>query len=220
MPAKDRRADGLSKSRIVAAAIEILDSEGEAALTFRKLSAQLETGAGAIYWHVADKHELLSAATEHVISGALSGIPGHEDPWQAIRETAVGLFDGIDAHPWVGGQLAREPWQVAMVEIFEVIGRHLHLLGVTDEALFDAGSALLHYILGVAVQNAANARLVPRGTDRDVHLGQIADRWMRYDTDQYPFVHKLTARLRGHDDREQFLAGIDFLLTGITTSAT
>jgi len=59
-----RRADALSKERIVEAAIEILDASGERALTFRALAAHLATGSGAIYWHVADKNELLAAATD------------------------------------------------------------------------------------------------------------------------------------------------------------
>ncbi|MDJ0112876.1 TetR family transcriptional regulator, partial [Rhodococcus erythropolis] len=64
----ERRTDALSKERIVEAAIEILDDEGEAALTFRALSARLATGSGAIYWHVANKSELLAAATDDVIA--------------------------------------------------------------------------------------------------------------------------------------------------------
>src|SRR3954467_13184410 len=47
----ERRTDALSKERIVETAIEILDAEGENALTFRALTTRLATGAGAIYWH-------------------------------------------------------------------------------------------------------------------------------------------------------------------------
>ena len=57
-----RRTDALSKERIIETAIEILDTEGESALTFRALAARLATGSGAIYWHVANKDELLAAA--------------------------------------------------------------------------------------------------------------------------------------------------------------
>jgi hypothetical protein len=32
------------------------------------------------------------------------------------------MFDAIDAHPWVGAQLSREPWQSAMLQIFESVG--------------------------------------------------------------------------------------------------
>jgi AcrR family transcriptional regulator len=64
----ERRVGALSKARIVEAAIEILDNDGEDALTFRALAARLATGSGAIYWHIADKNDLLAAATDHVIA--------------------------------------------------------------------------------------------------------------------------------------------------------
>ena len=50
-----RRTDALSKERIVDAAIEILDADGENALTFRALAARLATGSGAIYQHIENK---------------------------------------------------------------------------------------------------------------------------------------------------------------------
>src|ERR1700683_374666 len=68
----ERRTDALSRERIVAAAIEVLDSGGESALPLPHLAARLATGSGAIYWHVAGKNELLTAATDDGISpGAL-----------------------------------------------------------------------------------------------------------------------------------------------------
>ncbi|QWW70024.1 TetR/AcrR family transcriptional regulator [Rhizobium sp. WYJ-E13] len=210
-----RRTDALSKERIVEAAIDILDAEGENALTFRALAARLSTGSGAIYWHVADKNELLTAATDAIIGGVLTGLAPDATPDQAIRAFALGLFDAIDAHPWVGTHLFREPWQAAMLEIFEAIGGRLQALGVPEEALFNAGSALVNYILGVAGQNAANARLQPQGTDRSAVLGAIAASWTERDPARYPFVHHLATKLRDHDDREQFLAGIDLILAGI-----
>ncbi|MFC3220928.1 hypothetical protein ACFOEZ_18060 [Tianweitania populi] len=51
------------------AEIEILDAEGENALTFRALSVHLGTGSGAIYWCVADENALLNAATNFVVAG-------------------------------------------------------------------------------------------------------------------------------------------------------
>ena len=110
----ERRADALSKERIVAAAIEILDAGGESALTFRALAARLATGAGAIYWHVASKDDLLAAAADDVIGRVLTGAVRSPEPREAIRALALGVFDAIDAHPWVGAQLSREPWQYAV----------------------------------------------------------------------------------------------------------
>jgi len=218
-PRTERRADALSKARIVEAAIEILDGGGEAALTFRALAARLSTGSGAIYWHVVDKGELLAAAADDVIGQVMAKVFGGTTPREAIRAIALGVFDAIDAHPWVGAQLFREPWRPAMVQTFEAVGGRLQALGVLESAQFDAASALVSYILGVAAQNAANARLAREAerTDRSAFLASVAARWAQLDPAEYPFVRRVAPQLRDHDDREQFLAGVDLILAGVGT---
>jgi AcrR family transcriptional regulator len=213
----ERRADALSKERIVGAAIGILDADGAGALTFRALAARLATGSGAIYWHVANKDELLAAATDDVIATVMTEVAGGADPREAIRAVALGVFDAIDAHPWVGAQLSREPWQAAVQQIFESIGGRLQALGVPERAQFDCASALLNYILGLAGQYAAAARLLARETDRSAFLATVAARWAQLDPAAYPFMRQVATQLPGHDDREQFLAGIDLILAGIGT---
>lgn len=214
----ERRTDALSKERIVEAAIELLDAEGEGALTFRALTARLATGTGAIYWHVANKDDLLAAATTSVIARAVTEVGAGAEPRDAVRAISLGVFDAIDAHPWVGTQLTREPWQPAMLQIFERIGGQLHAFGVPQRAQFNSASALVSYILGLAAQYAAGARLVPRGTDRSAFLTTVAAQWTaQHDPAEYPFVHQVAAQLPGHDDREQFLAGVDLILAGIET---
>ncbi|BCP53327.1 TetR family transcriptional regulator [Kaistia sp. 32K] len=216
----ERRADALSKERIVEAAIEILDADGESALTFRALTTRLSTGSGAIYWHVADKNELLAATTNDVIDRVMARVVSDGEPREAIRAIALGVFDAIDAHPWVGAQLFREPWQSAMLRIFEGIGGGLQALGVPEREQFDAASALLNYVLGVAGQNAANARLArdTDRTDREAFLGDVAARWSELDPAEYPFLRQVATQLREHDDREQFLAGVDLILAGIAAA--
>jgi AcrR family transcriptional regulator len=211
----ERRTDALSKERIVAAAIEILDADGESALTFRALAARLATGPGAIYWHVASKNELLTAATNDIIARVMTDVVRGAEPREAIRAIALGVFDAIDAHPWVGTQLSQEPWQSAILQILEGVGGQLQALGVPGRAQFDCASALMNYILGLAGQYAAGARLLPRETDRSAFLTTVAAQWARLDPAEYPFVHQMAAQLPGHDDREQFLAGIDLILDGV-----
>jgi AcrR family transcriptional regulator len=212
-----RRTDALSKERIVAAAIEILDADGESALTFRALAARLATGSGALYWHIASKNELLTAAAADVIARVMTEVVSGAAPQEEIRAIALGVFDAIDAHPWVGTQLSGEPWQSAMLQILECAGGQLQALGVPEQAQFNCASALVNYILGLAGQYAAAARLLPRETDRSAFLATIAARWAQLDPTEYPFVHQVATQLPGHDDREQFLAGIDLILAGITT---
>jgi AcrR family transcriptional regulator len=212
----ERRADALSRERIVDAAVELLDVEGEGGLTFRRLAGLLRTGPGAIYYHVANKSELLSAATDAVLTPAMTAAVADDvREEEAVRAVALAVFDAIDAHPWVGTQLSRTPSQPAMLRIFECIGRQVQALGVPDTAEFTSASALLNYILGVGGLNAANARAVEPGTNRTDFLATASVAWGNLDPDEYPFTRNVAGQLRDHDDREQFLAGIDLILTGI-----
>ena len=75
----------------------------------------------------------------------------------------------------------------------------------------------MNYVLGLAGQYAAAARLLPPETDRSAFLATVAARWVQLDPARYPFVHQVATQLPEHDDREQFLAGLDLILAGITT---
>ena len=213
MATTQRREDALSRERIVDAAVALLDVAGAEGLTFRALATQLKTGPGAIYWHVANKNELLVAATDAVL-GRSAEVAGNT-PEQAIRAVAVGVFDAIDAHPWAGTQLALAPAEPVMLRIFESLGQQVQALGVPAAAQFTATSALLNYILGVAGQNAATARAVDPATNRTEFLGRAAAAWAGLDPAEYPFTRTVADQLRDHDDRAQFLDGVDLILTGI-----
>ncbi|MFE2548130.1 TetR/AcrR family transcriptional regulator [Streptomyces sp. NPDC059355] len=216
----ERREEPLSRERIVEAAIGILDAAGEGGLTFRVLAERLATGPGAIYWHVSGKDELLTAATEGVVAGTVIGGASAETPQEAIRALALRLFDAIDAHPWIGNQLARSPGQSPMLRVFEHLGRQVRALGVPRAAQFTAASALLNYILGVGGQNAANAHGRESEKSRTEFLDTVSAAWANLDPDEYAFTRDVAEQLRDHDDRVEFLAGIDLVLAGITASAS
>jgi AcrR family transcriptional regulator len=218
--AGERRDDALSRERIVDAAIELLDAEGEEGLTFRALATRLATGSGAIYWHVANKSELLAAATDAIVARGLTQATTHGKPKKAILAIATFVFDTVDAHPWIGAQLSGlGDGQRAMLQLFERIGRQLEALGVRGSRRFTAASTLIHYIVGVSVQNAANARAHDPPVDRAEFLAATAARWRDLDPDRYPFTRSVAAQLRDHDDRTEFLAGIDLILAGISAEA-
>jgi hypothetical protein len=147
----------------------------------------------------------------------MSGAVADADPRAALRALALGLFDAIAAHPWVGAEFSRQPWRPALLDFYEGVGSLLDALGVPEKARFDAAGALVNYVLGVAAQNASNARLRAGGdTDRGAFLEDVATLWAQVDQGRYPFVHAAATRLGEHDDREQFLAGVDIFLAGIT----
>ncbi|MFI6689885.1 TetR/AcrR family transcriptional regulator [Streptomyces sp. NPDC050485] len=218
----DRRPNPLTREQIVQAAVGLLDTAGESGLTFRALSERLATGPGAIYWHVAGKSELLAAATDHAVSTALSegaeaGLPGR------IHDVALGLFHSIERHPWLAPQLTAQishnPTGPVTTRIFEAVGRQVYALGVPASSWFTATSALMHYILGAAGQNAANlalARSLGPEADRDAYMDAVAAVWKQLSPQEFPFTRAVADHGLDHDDRAQFLVGIDLIIAGIT----
>lgn len=227
----ERRAQALSRERIVEAAIEILDTQGVKGLTFRALATRLATGSGAIYWHIADKDALLAAATDVLIARAVAQDIADASPPAAIRALVLAVFDAIHGHPWLGAQLSGDPSHDAVLRILESIGAQIVAMRVPAPARFNAATALLSFILGLAGQYAVGSRrmagtigetiagtiagTIAETADRAAFLRAMAARWMQLDPAQHPFLHQVAPQLADHDDREQFLAGIDLILAGI-----
>lgn len=211
-----RREDSLSRDRIIEAAIELLDSAGDGGLTFRALSERLATGPGAIYWHVANKGDLLVAACDTVIAAAIDSCAQAETAGETIRALALGVFDAMDEHPWIGSALLQAAEQLPMVRLFESIGQQVRALGVQQSSQWSATTTLLHYILGVGGQNAANRLSAQmRKLEREDFLSEVSSVWSGLDEADYPFTRSMAEQLRSHDDRGDFLAGIDLILGGI-----
>ncbi|MGP3959966.1 TetR/AcrR family transcriptional regulator [Nonomuraea sp. 3N208] len=236
-----RRRQVLTRERIVETAVELLDEVGKGALTVRALTGRLATGSGAIYWHIGNMDELLEAATDAVVATALATRPAQPTqpaqpaettdaggaigaPQDEIRAVALGLFDAVTEHPWLAAQLAvqltRNPWGPVTLRIFESIGRPVRTLGVPQGDWFTTTSTLVHYILGATTQTSQNTGddSVPGSeADRAEFLNTASRAWQDLDPDDYPFIRAIADQMREHDDREQFLTGIDLVLAGITT---
>jgi AcrR family transcriptional regulator len=211
-----RREESLSRERIIEASIELLDSSGEGGLTFRALSERLATGPGAIYWHIANKSDLLTAACDAIVARTMNETVAGATPKKTIRSLAAGLFDAIDMHPWVGSALTSVPEHLPIVRLLERIGQQVRALDVPIDRQWEAVSALMAYILGMSGQNAANGQLArERGLGRSDFLEKLSIVWSQLDPEEYPFARSVAGQMRAHDDRVDFLAGIDLILKGI-----
>jgi len=211
---RKRRADALSRKRIVEAAIVLLDSAGESALTFRALAAHLDTGLGAIYHHLTDKADLVAAACDTIVAQVLTDLASPAEPEDRVRQLGLALYDAMDQHPWLGSTLPHVRG-LSIVRILEPIGRSLVQLKIPLSEQWSTASALLHYILGVGGQNAANSQAGRLGnTDRESYLDAVADEWTALDPVTFAFVRSVARQLSRHSDREDFLAGLDLILAG------
>ncbi len=70
--------------------------------------------------------------------------------------------------------------------------------------------------LGVGGQNAANGQHArARGLDRSDFLDSVEKAWSQLDRETFPVMHDLAPQVRAHNDRVDFLAGIDIILRDI-----
>ncbi|HDS0950900.1 TPA: TetR family transcriptional regulator [Stenotrophomonas maltophilia] len=210
-----RRASALTRDRIIEAAVGLLDESGEAGLTFRALAQRLETGAGAIYWHIDDKRDLVLAACDLFVGPAVRA-PADDAPDVRIRAIAIGLFDAMEAHPWMGAALAVAAGELPLVRILEALGQQVRALAVDEADQWSTTQALMSYILGVGGQHAARSQLArQQNLQRTRALNEVAQAWAELDADVYPFTRSMALQLPNHDDRADFMAGVDLILNGI-----
>ncbi|MDB1088147.1 TetR/AcrR family transcriptional regulator [Streptomyces sp. ACA25] len=101
-PAARGPRPGLSLDRIVTAAVELADREGLAALSMRKVAAELGVGTMSLYRYVPGKGELLDLMLDHV-NGPTEPLEEHRGKhWRVLLEyIAEGTWELYTAHPWL-----------------------------------------------------------------------------------------------------------------------
>lgn len=112
----------LTREQIVAAAIGLVDREGLAGLSMRKLAAELGVGPMSLYYHVPDRHSL-----EDLIFDAVMGEVdfSNDDQTLGVEERAVRLGHALRAAllahpntvPLTLSRAARTPGQLRPVEV-------------------------------------------------------------------------------------------------------
>ncbi|WP_067474864.1 TetR/AcrR family transcriptional regulator C-terminal domain-containing protein [Actinomadura hibisca] len=213
------RADALSKEIVVGAAVELLDELGERGLTFRLLTERLNTGAGALYWHVANKDELVALAADQVLGDALTATPDPSaDATAELRTLALAVFDALDRHQWAASRVTAPATLPNTLRLLDRVGTLVTRTGLPAERHFAVATAIFNYVTGVSAQIIAPGPTIGATTDRDAYLAQTAEHWAKLDPADHPFLTRVTADLRDHDDRDQFTTGLDLLLAGLRTT--
>ena len=76
MSPEEERQKGLTRERLVEAALELINDEGLEGLSMRALADRLEVKAASLYWHVRDRRELLELLAESILDGVRRTRPG------------------------------------------------------------------------------------------------------------------------------------------------
>jgi TetR/AcrR family transcriptional regulator, tetracycline repressor protein len=88
----------LSRDAIVERALSVMDTEGPDAVTIRRLAQEFGVTPMALYWHVANKEELLAAMGDALLAGVRP--PPATGPWHAqLRGVVEVLIAELSRHP-------------------------------------------------------------------------------------------------------------------------
>lgn len=97
------RRPKLTRDELAAAAVRIADAEGFAALSMRRLAAELDVGTMSLYHYVRTKDELLTLVSDYVMGEVI--MPAGEtipDDWrEAMVMIATRSRDAMLRHLWV-----------------------------------------------------------------------------------------------------------------------
>ncbi|MGB8861593.1 MAG: TetR/AcrR family transcriptional regulator C-terminal domain-containing protein [Ilumatobacteraceae bacterium] len=100
-----RRRD-LTRARVVATALAIVDAEGLDAVTMRRVAGELGVEAMSLYTHVRDKQDLVNAMNLLVLSQLDEPVEG--DDWaEVLRTFARRLYDAYVPRPELARVLER-----------------------------------------------------------------------------------------------------------------
>ncbi len=150
--AAPRRARGLTREAIVAAAVELADTDGLAALSMARLAERLGCGTMSLYRHVANKDELVTfmLATG---PGTPPAAPDRANWREALTNWAHELWRVYHRHPWIlqaaSAGLPADPGQLAWLDagLAALSGTALaereKLTAVIAVLIFTRGSAAL-----------------------------------------------------------------------------
>src|SRR5262245_9250965 len=164
-PQREPRAT-LPRDRIVAEALRLLDDEGADALSMRKLAAALGVGTTSLYWHVANRDELIELVVNEV-NGELD-VPdtGDVHDWrETTRRFARSVRSGILRHRWVVSELAHVVGAVPGPNLNDATERMLVVFEGAGFPLPEAERALntvSAYVAGIALSEAALHELLAR----------------------------------------------------------
>jgi len=150
-PVRPGPKPALTVDDIVAAAIELADADGMAALSMRTVGDRLGRTAMALYTYVPSKAELLDLMYDHVLSELPTDYP-LDDGWRgALAAWAADLRACYLRHPWVLGiSQARPTLGPHEFALRETLATILRATGLAPPALRAVLGALLHFVHGVA----------------------------------------------------------------------
>jgi AcrR family transcriptional regulator len=209
----------LSKERIVETAIRIADSEGLAALSMRRVAAELGAATMSLYRHVPGKEELVLLMMDSALGE--ESFPDHPPKgWRPRIEIAAELmWRAFRKHRWLAGAMsvARPQMLVNALKFADWVLKSLDGLGLDANRKLYVHVTLFSFVRGVALSMADDV-------DAEQDTGVDADTWMETQvpaltalnaSGQYSAVADLAAYDLDFDLEGVFQFGLKRMLDGV-----
>ncbi|MEU5220545.1 TetR family transcriptional regulator [Streptomyces sp. NPDC020807] len=130
----------LSRDEVLDTAAALVKEHGPAALTMRRLAAELGTAVTSIYWHVGNRESLLDALVDRTVTDLGTIRPRGATPAERMVSVARAMRRSLRERPHL----------VAMV----------HERGLTERMFLPAQRALVHEAHAAGLRGADAARAV------------------------------------------------------------
>lgn len=162
------RRHELSRDRIVTTALDLLDAEGEGALSMRRLAEALGVAPMSLYHYVSDKDDLRDGVIERVLTEVRPPEPG--EPWvETATRMATSFRAAALAHPAAIRLLLTRPPATASGarwrEVLVALGRS----GLDEDRALRAFRLVSRFVIGWCLAELAQvaAGAGPPGEEND-----------------------------------------------------
>ncbi|MCX4975775.1 MULTISPECIES: TetR/AcrR family transcriptional regulator [unclassified Streptomyces] len=194
----------LSTDRIVGAARALVDAEGLAAVSTRRLAAELGVSGPSLYNHFATKDLILEAVADSVSAQVdLSMFEDGRDWRTALHDWAVSYRAALRDHPNIVPVLARGPGRrPAGLRLADAVFGAMVEAGWPPSQATSIGALMRYFIMGSALGSFA---------------GGFVDDAAAYDPADYPHLGQahLLAEHQEKIDERAFEVGLRALLDGL-----
>jgi len=204
---------GLSRERVLAAAVEYADREGLASLSMRRLGEELGVEAMSLYTYVSGKDALLDGMVDAVF--AEIELPGPRTRWRnAVRGRTISAREVLRRHPWATPLMnSRSTPGVHTLHHLDVVLGYFRRGGFTVAQTAHAISAVDAYLYGFALTDISLPFETPDET-ADLAAQILAG----IPAEDFPYLRELTTEhvlQPGYDYGAEFELGLDLVLDGL-----
>ncbi|HEX3802587.1 MAG TPA: TetR/AcrR family transcriptional regulator C-terminal domain-containing protein [Solirubrobacteraceae bacterium] len=215
---RDRPAKApLSEDAIVDAALAITKAEGLAAVTMRRVAAELDTGAASLYVYVRNRDDLRRAMLDRV-AGAVPLTEPEPERWrEQVQDLMRGFREALETYPGMANVLLGEPptAENALAGAENLFGILL-AGGIASQDAAWACDILLLIVTATATE-ADVRRAAGHTTDADRvdAAARIHDTFAGLPAERFPlFVGHASELVAGAGD-ERFRFAVDTFLDGL-----